>query len=664
MRPFISCFWKDLNYKSFFIYSLIFLMINNFFVSNIFTNIVERDIKRGACIKNLGSDSLKSLQETNSANSIKNPEMGNFKLLQKSNSYTRAMYRDFLDLNDKGILNSIVGYLGGALSVAEDVAFTVLKPVQELIKQNTPAIYENPYKNIGASVRFGEPIGLQELAFREKRFNFVKDAQEKLTGQSLSDDDVLEIGFSCSGGGWRAMCCTAGSFFGAEKIGLLQTAMYSSTLSGSTWFMGPWIYSGMSLNNYKNRLIDVANKGIGFNVKPASTNQEDAKVASAKDTEGIFDNIWVKIANSQPINIIDIYGALLSNTLLKGLAKDQHRIYISDQVKIVDNGQCPMPIYTAVLGEPDMDEFWFEFTPYEIGSRWLNAYIPTWSFGRHFKAGNSISYAPEQYLGFMMGMFGSAFAADFEDAYEFVVNSIKFPEFLKSIPFAETIFKAIKNVFSTMAYSTDFGDMRLAWARVPNFVYKIDGVDHNQHKEFQLVDAGLDMNNPVFTCYRRPPYGSAPDIIFVFDSGSDLSFNELQVLVDYAEYNGLKFPKIENFDVSKKIISVFKDDEDPEVPVIVYMPRVNGLNLVERAEYNVIDKYYLKFLEDFDIEKAVSSGFATTSNFKYEKKQAETLMAMTEFNIVYVQEEIKNILKERIELKRKFKKNNLFKNKK
>jgi hypothetical protein len=101
---------------------------------------------------------------------------------------------------------------------------------------------------------------------------------------------------------------------------------------------------------------------------------------------------------------------------------------------------------------------------------------------------------------------------------------------------------------------------------------------------------------------------------------------------------------------------VFKDDSDLEVPVIVYMPRINGFNLVDKRDYVNIDKYYIDLLKNFDMEKAVKlgEGFAAIYNFKYKKIEAETLIAMTEFNIISVQDKIKKIMKDRIELKRNF----------
>jgi len=547
-----------------------------------------------------------------------------------------------LEASDKGALNLVASFVENILYVTEDAVYKILDPVQDLIKQDNLAILENPYKNMGASVREGGPLGMQELLFRENRFPVVKAAQEKMLGMKLEKEDVLEIGFSCSGGGWRAMCCSVGSCVGAKKIGLLDGAMYITAVSGSTWFLAPWIYSEMDLYDYKKRIIGIAEKGMTF--------------GSQKEISAIFDNILVKFAYNQPLNIIDIYGALLTNSLLSGIAKDPYRVYLTDQRRIIDSGDFPMPVYNAVLGQVEMPEFVFEFTPYEVGTRWLKAYVPTWAFGRRFKKGDSKTYAPEQNMGFMMGIFGSAFAADFKDIYDVGINKIQLPQFLKNLPFVELVYKAIKEVVRNIAYATDLGDIRFTWARVPNFVYKLDESAHKNYKELKLVDAGLELNNPVFSNYRKPPFGLAPDIIFAFDYGTFAGFDEMQLLVNYAKNNGLKFPKVEKFEVEKSVIWVFKDDSDLEVPVIVYMPRINGFNLVDKRDYVNIDKYYIDLLKNFDMEKAVKlgEGFAAIYNFKYKKIEAETLIAMTEFNIISVQDKIKKIMKDRIELKRNF----------
>lgn len=547
-------------------------------------------------------------------------------------------YKEFLKLNEKGILNSIIGALGGVLSVAEDVAYTLLTPVQEIIKLNLPTIVENPYRTVAAYVRCGDPICEQELQVREKRFPFVKAAQEEMLSMELDDKDVLDVAFACSGGGWRAMCCSVGSCAGADKIGLLNCVMNISALSGSTWFVAPWVYSGMHIEDYRGWAVDLASNGI--------------KLKNFSEIQPMLQSVWAKFAYNEPLNVIDLYGALLSNSLFRGLGDDPHRAYISSQKHNIVNGRFPFPVYTATLGERMKDEFWFEFTPFEVGSRWLNAYVPTWAFGRRFKKGVSRDFAPEQSPGFLCGVFGSAFAADFEDVYEIIIDGLELPGFVQNVPLADKIFASIKEVFGKLAY-TDLGDLRIAWSRVPNFVYGMKGMPHSDHKELKLVDGGLDFNNPVFVTYRRPPYGDAPDIIFVFDSGGTVDFRELQLMVDYAKYHGLKFPNIEFFEVDKHVISVFKDDDDIEVPIVVYMPRINGLTLLKRNNYRGWYDYYLDLLDGFDIEKACASGFANTFNFDYTERQAETLIAMTEFNIISVANKIKEIMKDRIEEKRR-----------
>jgi hypothetical protein len=77
------------------------------------------------------------------------------------------------------------------------------------------------------------------------------------------------------------------------------------------------------------------------------------------------------------------------------------------------------------------------------------------------------------------------------------------------------------------------------------------------------------------------------------------------------------------------------DEEDLSVPAIVYMPIVNGYELLAKSNIADIDKYYKYYLAGFNIKKAATTGFAATFNFNYTKKQAETLVAMTEFNITH-----------------------------
>lgn len=495
------------------------------------------------------------------------------------------------------------------------------------------------YNNMGANVRHGSPIGVQEYIYRGNRFPVVKKAQEDMLNENLSDDDVLEIAFSCSGGGWRAMCCSAGFISGADKIGLLDSATYISSLSGSTWLIGPWIYSGSSIEDYRRRVINIA--AMGINIK------------SPREAVHLLDDIFVKLSCLEDVNIIDFYGALLANTLLRGLGANPHKIYLSEQRKVIDSGKFPMPIYTAILAEKGMPEYSFEFTPYEVGSRWNRSYIPIWAFGRRFDSGKSINNAPEQYMGFMLGIFGSAFAASFREAYSAIIEKAKLPSILNT-PFTESTFSIFKGFLNILSNNKLLSDIRLFWAKVPNYVYNYNKVpEYNSYRNLKLADAGVSMNNPVFAAYRKPADGSAPDIIFVFDSSPSINFDELKGLCKYAKENNIKFPEIKEYKVDKHIISVFMDESDVNVPAIVYMPIVNGYDLLNKSERINVDDYYKYYLAGFNIKKAATTGFAATFNFNYTKKQAETLIAMTEFNLTCSKEVIKQVMRDRILLKRK-----------
>ncbi|KAI8644052.1 acyl transferase/acyl hydrolase/lysophospholipase, partial [Parasitella parasitica] len=144
-------------------------------------------------------------------------------------------------------------------------------------------------------------------------------------------------------------------------------------------------------------------------------------------------------------------------TEVKPRLLNKNEIKLSMQKSYFQDGSLPMPIYCAVRHEvepahlnkaatvsskqeeeeeeeeeeerddKDKEEMqeetndlyqWFEFTPYDMGSEEINAWIPTWSFGRKFENGKNLERLPEQSLGILMGMFGSAFVASLAHFYQ------------------------------------------------------------------------------------------------------------------------------------------------------------------------------------------------------------------------------------------------------
>ncbi len=540
----------------------------------------------------------------------------------------------------KGAFLMFAEALEDLVGSAEYALEKIAKPVRDYIKSNQDRIINNPYKDTIAHVRHGCNLSDGEMAFRKKRFEHVKKAQQKLFEMDLDDEDVLEIAFSCSGGGWRSMICSMGFCMGAHKLGLLDTAMYISSLSGSTWFVAPWISSEKDILSYRT----LADKKIA----------EGLATPTIGNFLAFFAPVWTKFAFNHHINVIDIYGALLGNNLLADLNDKPSEVYLSEQQEIIADGKYPMPLYSAIYGGYNKKNYWFEFTPFECGSCELNYHIPSWSIGRKFKNGKSKRCEPEESFGFLLGAFGSAFSAKFTKIYKNAMKFFDLPDYLEDLPFAAVFLDAVKGCLQALI-ETDIGQLRFTSAKIHNFMYKLKDSPLKYQSHLKLIDAGLDFNNPVFLTYRNKVLKQAPDVIFIFDSSANSGKEQLQKLQKYAKKHDLKLPCMSYDNVDKKSLTIFQDENDLSVPMILYMPRVNDQELLSYYKNNNELMDYVELLQDFDIEEAVHGGFAGTFSFNYSKQQVEKLLAMTDFNCIANEQLIKQALKKRVEKKRELK---------
>jgi len=184
------------------------------------------------------------------------------------------------------------------------------------------------------------------------------------------------------------------------------------------------------------------------------------------DSRKIGNMLLSKIAFQQPLSTVDIFGALLARHLLNDFFGDKcQMVHMSNQMKTIEDGTFPFPIYSAVDGRINIrgNIPWYEFTPVEIGSARYGLYVPTWAYGRRFKDGVSVDYAPEQSLGYHFGVFGSAYGGHFRAAWDRVLQDLV-PSQAKSI--------IEKSVLKSRA-----ANMRFAWARVRNFMVGIETQD-------------------------------------------------------------------------------------------------------------------------------------------------------------------------------------------
>ncbi|KAJ1943671.1 hypothetical protein GGF37_002540 [Kickxella alabastrina] len=92
-----------------------------------------------------------------------------------------------------------------------------------------------------ASVRVGNGICGQETDFRHKRAERMCNDFAQFIGvpkASVDARDIPTIGIASSGGGFRAMVSTIGSYRAMHEAGLAQCIMYDAAVSGSSWAVG------------------------------------------------------------------------------------------------------------------------------------------------------------------------------------------------------------------------------------------------------------------------------------------------------------------------------------------------------------------------------------------------------------------------------------------
>lgn len=508
---------------------------------------------------------------------------------------------------------SLGDYVPESVSYWYNSTYEWLFDAKAKLRETLTAFKENPYRNTVAEVRIGNELCGKERSYLALRKDKVKATLERLCNCRLDDDHVPTVALVCSGGGYRAVTAILGFLLGAQKIGLLDATTYTTSLSGSAWLMASWMSSGMHLEDFKVSLVEKMCKGLSH--------------IGSNGALLLADNLLVKYAAEQPITMVDFYGGLLANVLLKDHSEHRQMVHLSAQEKVIGNGDMPLPIYTAVSGDEMNPCQWYEFTPFEIGSAWTGCYVPSWAFGREFQAGESVDFDPEQSLGYQMGVFGSAFSASFGRIYDEFKHHIYF-NFTKYV--IETLFAKVSQ-------------KRITIAKMYNFAYQVPTSPTAESQKIYLMDAGIAFNLPYPPISGQRPERAA-DIIIFLDASADVSQSSaLRSAEQYAHEHNLKFPVIDYRDIALHAMSVFKDEQDPTVPVVIYMPLVRDNELWQLHKQDQQFAAYQPCLEDFDPKDCT---YCSTFDFVYEREQLYQLSGLTEFNMRANKDGIHTILRE------------------
>ncbi|KAI9469220.1 acyl transferase/acyl hydrolase/lysophospholipase [Coemansia mojavensis] len=385
------------------------------------------------------------------------------------------------------------------------------------------------------SVRLGQDICKQEAEFQQKRARHIHRSFAEFIGEpveSIDPRDIPLIGIAGSGGGFRAMVATLGSYRAMHLAGLAQCVTYDAAVSGSSWAIA-------ALHTYANgnplKVLDSVHEAMKTsmfstaNLSEFITENDGMAKRLLSAAKAVFKTVSVP-----PLSIVDLYGALLFRKLIvqhlkqdddKGpsLQLDSRWVRLSAQSAAVDQGQLPMPLYTAVrhfIGSDDNDPDkaqlskyqWFEFSPYEVGSIDHGAWIPSWAFGRPMVDGHEQFKIGEVHFGGILGAASSAFCASVKAmimeiymAVPAAVRSAMDPlldriehgtEIAHPIP-PYTLYNPFYQIASSTAELAELGSKPL----------------------LSLMDAGMDNNLP-FAPLLRPERGV--DVIVCLDASANI----------------------------------------------------------------------------------------------------------------------------------------------
>ncbi len=476
---------------------------------------------------------------------------------------------------------------------------------------------KNKKARIRRTIGNDRPLAPEEINFLGERTPICKKEIEHLLGYQIEESDTPHIALVGSGGGFRAMLSTAGACSGLFESNLLHTLEYIGGVSGSTWFISAWLASKEPFDKFY----------PAFKKRVADTLLHEAFTTGCINILtfiGIITETFIRrLAYREVPTIIDLYGLLLGLELFDPHSKENYaECTLSSRANYVMSGQFPMPICMSVQPYNNNTKFHeIEFTPFEVLHYGINGACPTFGFGRKFKCGKSTTNHPALTLGYLMGIWGSAFTLALKQIFPMIAHELK-PSFL---------FKPL-----TMAITeTPLGDFQLFPSYIRNPVRHFQNGGDANSKFHIHIDAGAQYNIPIQPILRKER--NLEMIIIVEASGNCKDAPNLTDLEKEARAAGRPFPVIDYEKAKSQPYTIFNDGLDANTPIIVYLPLAKN------------DAYDASF--DPQALLANSGDFLNTGNFAYTPAQIELLTGLMAFNAKAAVPEIKQAIETLIQRK-------------
>ena len=556
-----------------------------------------------------------------------------------------------------------------------------------------------------AQVRRGLDLGPGEKAFLTARKVHVRNHFAKYLGldpAQVHPDDVPAIGFGGSGGGFRAMIASLGYSEEMKRTGLWNLLTYFAGVSGSCWALAAYYTFGeASMSNI------IEHCKMRFSPYHPLSPEAIRTVLSVPDGPYVtLGPLEQKHRSGLHVVAMDLYSvfttghlflhdepntdhAATGNYTTTKVAGHRHSWYKwSSALKHLQDGTEPLPILTAIrherpwkdwvdkenpFTEPDhtLEEHssaqdawfqWFEMTPFEIGCDELEAWVPTWGFGRPFSEGKSTIQLPEQSLGLLLGLCTSAPAGPLNSYLATIERNLPHNFLGNAI---QNLAKGVSNFWGKHETEKFQDHHPLHACNEHNFLYHLTPVSPGQSRppglenspRIHLIDSGMDNNCPTYVLLHP---SRSVDVIINLDASSDVQKDTFPERVSQiGGRRGLKFTK-------RHDLKAGSDPKDPDRFKGLYAQIYDG-TLTDRPA-TVIDSYgntvtnppaptsemectmvYMPLLPN---ERAVpgydpsTAKFSGSYNLVWTPEQVDMLVRVSAANLLEGEEMIKTALRE------------------
>ena len=451
-----------------------------------------------------------------------------------------------------------------------------------------PAIF--PEVRQVAEVRRGIELCDQETSFLAKRKLHVRQAFAKyfnLDPEEVHPDDVPTVSFGGSGGGFRAMIGYLAYCEAFKQAGLWDCLTYIAGVSGSCWSLSAYYIFGLAsmqnvLEHCKKRFapyhplsgdairsILSAPGGARTTFGPLIQKKQSGLQTVAMDLYSVFTTGWIFFQDDPASHP--------GGNAKKEVAGYQRSWYrYSSAHEYTDSGAEPLPIMTAIrherpwkdwvdkehpFKEPDHsaeehDDVsawfqWFEMTPYEIGCDEIEAWVPTWAFGRPFSEGKSTMQLPEQSLALLLGLCTSAPAGPLTSYIATISRNLPTGFLGNSI---HSLATGVTKFWGKQGTEEFQNHHPLHACNEHNFMYHLSPTNSSEEAgprppglenspRLHLIDSGMDNNCPTYVLLHP---SRRADVIINMDASSDVQKDTFTDRVNQIGHRrGLNFSKRE-----------------------------------------------------------------------------------------------------------------------